>query len=330
LNASSPPYLATIVGLGRIAWKLEKDSLREKPATHVGALLQEPRFVLGGGIDADFEARRQFHEEFHIPTFETFEQMLKKMSPQLFIIATHPDSHFYYLSRAIEARIPLILCEKPLGLLHQDFSPLLKKAEKRGIRVMMNHERRYSLDWRHAQELLNQGMLGNPLNFYARISMGKSRDPASVLFWDGTHMIDALRFLFPGSWSLKKTWRTHHPNQVMGATLQVGSLSGIISVSNGFDHLVFELEVQCEKGRLRIGNGTWEVWESQKSPFYEGFRSLVKHEEKIWSTTNYFRGVYQDAADCLQNPTKQPESTGWDGWEALKIIRSIQRSYWFK
>ncbi len=318
-----PPYPVAIVGLGRIAWKLEKDSLREKPATHVGAIFEEPRLQLVAGLDRDEGARDGFHREYQVPVFSDFDTMLGEVHPDFLVIATHPDSHLQYLRKAVEARIPLILCEKPLGMVEERFSPLLNRAQRLGLRIMVNHERRYSRDWQAARTLIESDELGRPLSFYARISMGRTRDPTSVLFWDGTHMLDALRFLFPGSWKVLDRWSGKKSCGKLVAQLQFGSVCGILDVSSGYDHLVFELEVQFTAGRLRIGNGIWEVWHSQPSPFYEGFRSLVRREERVWSTTNYFRGVMTDAADCLEDPSRKPLSTGRDGWEALKIIRTL-------
>lgn len=318
-----PPYKTAIVGLGRIAWKLEKDSLREKPATHVGAILAEPRLQLAAGMDHDEAARLAFEREFHVPAFSDFDVLVREVHPDFLVIATHPDSHLQFLRKSVEARIPLILCEKPLGLLQDRFTPVLRRAERLGVRIMVNHERRYSHDWRQAKALIESGDLGRPLGFYARISMGKTRSPASVLFWDGTHMLDALRFLFGGRWRVLNRWSEPRACGKLQATLRFGSVCGLLDIASGYDHLVFELEVQLSAGRLRIGNGIWEVWHSQPSPYYEGFRSLLRKEEKVWSSTNYFRGVMADAADCLEDSQRSPLSTGRDGWEALKIIQDL-------
>lgn len=326
--SDSPPYPTAVIGLGRIAWKLEEDRLREKPATHVGAILGEPRLRLVAGLDLDPNARTAFEQRYSVPTFERFEDLIDHNRPSLLVIATHPDSHRTYLRKAVSAAIPLVLCEKPLGRVREGFESLLREADRRGTRVMVNHERRYSDDWRQAKRLVDGGELGPPLSFYARIAMGRNRDPGAVLFWDGTHMLDALRFLFPGPWKVQRRWRTRGPDR-LGGLIRLGPVSGTLDIVRGFDHLVFELEIQCERGRIRVGNGVWEVSRSEPSPYYEGFRSLRRTAEGPWSVTRYFSGVYADAADCLEDPGRQPVSTGRDGWEALKMIRALEPSlYW--
>lgn len=320
---SSLPYPVALVGLGRIAWRLEDDPKREKPATHVGAILAEPRLALCAGVDVDANARQEFTGRFGVPTYTDFQAMVAAHQPVIVAIATHPDSHAYYLGLCVESGIPVVICEKPLGLVSQDFRSLLGRAERAGIRVMVNHERRYSRDWQRAGEILRSCQLGSPVSFAARVAMGRRRPAREVLFWDGTHMLDALRFLFGGRWQVLWASQLSRPQSQIHALLRVGGVVGSLEVEAGCDHLVFELEVRTERGRLRVGNGVWEVWESQDSPYYQGFRSLVRIEEGPLPRTEYFAGVYREAADCLQTPTRLPLSSGWDGWEALCMIRSI-------
>ncbi len=313
---------AAIVGLGRIAWRLEDDELREKPATHAGAILSEPHLRLSAGADLDPQAREDFHQRFKIPVFSTLKDMLRAIQPQLLVIATPPDSHKKLLQLGVSALVPVIVCEKPLCMPGENLTPILRDAEKKNLKILVNHERRYSADWRAAKELILNTRLGTPLGFHAKIFMGRTRHPSGVLLWDGTHMLDALRFLFPGPWKILKKWETAGVGSLLGAFLRFGKVEGTLEVASGRDHLVFELEVSFSQGKIRVGNGIWEVWESRESPFYRGFKSLVRTEEKTWGQTGYFSGMMHDAALSLQ-PGHVPASTGWDGLEVLKIIKKI-------
>ncbi len=95
-----------IIGLGRIGSLLETDPLREKPCTHAGAIVDNPHCRLVGGYDLDPERRIQFSETWKVPTdFSSAEEMLETLHPEILCIATHPDSHAYYVELAAQKNV---------------------------------------------------------------------------------------------------------------------------------------------------------------------------------------------------------------------------------
>jgi hypothetical protein len=92
----------------------------------------------------------------------------------------------------------------------------------------------------------------------------------------------------------------------------------------GRDHLVFELEFSCERGRLRIGNGVFEVWESAESPYAEGFRSLHRTGDGFAGPTGYFSSMIEDAVACYRDPARRPRSGADDGLRVIEYLDSVQ------
>jgi hypothetical protein len=92
----------------------------------------------------------------------------------------------------------------------------------------------------------------------------------------------------------------------------------------GRDHLVFELEFSCAQGRLRIGNGIFEVWESVPSPYAEKFRSLKRTGEIFQGPTGYFSNMISDTLACYRNPSLQPRSSAKDGLAVIKYLNSVK------
>jgi hypothetical protein len=93
----------------------------------------------------------------------------------------------------------------------------------------------------------------------------------------------------------------------------------------GRDHLVFELEFSCERGRLRIGNGVFEVWESAPSPYAGGFRSLKDTGAVFEGSTGYFANMMAAALACVREPGREPESSALDGLRVIEYLRRIGR-----
>jgi len=322
---------AVIVGLGRIASLLEEDALREKPCTHAGAVTANPDCVLSGGCDIDEERRRLFAGKWQIPVYEDCGEMLRIHKPQILIVATHPDSHYHYCRLGAENKVPVIICEKPLAD-NIRRARKIRRLENNGTVIITNHERRYSNDYLRAKAILDEEKLGSLLEIRAVLYMGKNRRLLDQMWHDGTHLADAVMFLADGQ--LKHIRRSGaRLGSKTGTALLEGELIKdkslppvpvFLEVGAGRDHLVFEIEFSCEKGRLRIGNGIFEVWESAPSPYAEKFRSLQKTEEKFCGPTDYFANMLKDAVCCVKDPKRKPASNAQAGLKVIKYLNSVK------
>jgi len=323
---------AAVVGLGRIASLLEGDSLREKPCTHCGAMAANPDCTLVAGADTDGDRRELFSQTWQVPTYADAAEMLKTHRPDLLTIATHPDSHYRYCRLAFDLGIPVVVCEKPLA-------PNLAEARSiaglvgPGFTVITNHERRYSADWIRAKAILAGGELGRLLSVHATLYMGREKPLLDVLWHDGTHLADAVMFLTDSTLRHRKRWGAKLRSTSGTAWLE-GYLEGdrngkpripvVLEAGAGRDHLVFQVQCSCERGRLDIGNGIFRVWESRPSPYAEHFRSLAPTPETFSGPTGFFATMLADAIACVRNPALVPKSSAADGLRVVKYLSSLR------
>jgi predicted dehydrogenase len=326
-----------LVGLGRIAWMLEDDPKREKPCTHTGAIMANPDCVLVAGADSDEERRRLFAERWGLPVYADAEAMLADTKPRILHIATHPDSHYRYCRLASRYAVDAAVCEKPLADTLSAARKIAALHSSGKITIVTNHERRYAADYRQAAEILSSGELGPLLSVRGTLYMGKTRRLLDVLWHDGTHLADAAMFL-SGSVLRHKRICGAPLKSRSGTACLWGKLekSGkpekagmpdipfFMELGAGRDHLVFELEFSCARGRLRIGNGIFEVWESGESPYAEGFRSLKKSREGYDGPTGYFSGMMADAAACVRDKNRKPLSSALEGLRVIEYLHSVK------
>jgi predicted dehydrogenase len=323
-----------IVGLGRIAGLLEDDPLREKPCTHAGAVAGNKDCLLIAGADIDGERRSRFAERWKVPVYDDAAVMLKTHRPRILHIATHPDSHEYYCRLAAVHAVPVVVCEKPLAdtlRRARRIAALENSRPSPGLRIITNHERRYSGDYIRAKDLLGGGTLGALLSVKAVLYMGRTRRLVDILWHDGTHLVDAIMFLTGAVMRHRRTWGAGLGGRAgtayLSGRLEGGKAGGrpfTIELGAERDHLVFELEFSCERGRLRIGNGIFEVWESGPSPYAEGFKSLRKTEEGFGGATGYFANMQADAVACLREPSRKPRSCAADGLRVIEYLHSVR------
>jgi predicted dehydrogenase len=331
-----------IIGLGRIASLLEDDSRREKPCTHAGAAASHPDCFLAAGCDTSGERRRLFAQRWQVPVYADAGPMLREHRPGILVIATHPDSHEAYCRLARAQDVPVVICEKPLaGTLEgaRNIERLTRRGSrgKGTIRILTNHERRYQRDYLQAREILESSRLGPLLSVRAVLYMGRNRPLVDVLWHDGTHLADAVMFLTGRN--LRHRGLRGGPLKAAGGTAYLeaglsvptrrgasGAIPCLIELGGRRDHLAFEIECSCERGRLRIGNGLYEVWESGESPYAEGFRSLVRARDRFRGKTGYFINLLSDAVACVRDPARQPRSSAADGLAVVSYLDRVTRS----
>ena len=321
------PVRCAIIGLGRIASTLEDDALREKPASHAGAITSNPATELVGGCDEDPSARAAFAARWDVEgVYSDPRSMIRELQPGILHITTHEDSHLDYLQLAVEEKIPVVVLEKPV-------SDSLRRARHmaRSLRagggptVLVNHERRYSLDYVAVREAVATRRFGTLHSVSGRLYMGFRRPLRDILIHDGTHLLDIIPFLtgeplenlrvIPASGSQKNIY----------VTARCRGVDVLIEAGNRRDHLVFELELSFEKGRIRVGNGVFEFWDSVESPYYENFRSLSLLTGERAGATGYFSRMMDDAVRVYHSPGSRPLSSLDDGVESLALVMAIRR-----
>jgi len=323
---------AAIIGLGRIASLLEDDALREKPCTHAGAIAANPNCELVAGCDLDEERRRLFAGKWQVPVYADAGEMLEAHRPQILAIATHPDSHYRYCKTAADMDIPVVICEKPLADTVREARKIAKLSNKALPRtvIITNHERRYSEDYIRAKAILGGGELGQLLSVRAVLYMGRKKRLLDVFWHDGTHLVDAVMFLTDSALRHRRHWGAKLTADAGTAWLEgelqgeAGAVPVLMEVGAGRDHLVFEMEFSYEKGRLRIGNGVFEVWESAPSPYAEQFRSLRCTDQGFAGPTGYFANMVKDAVACARDPKRLPVSGAADGLRVIEYLNSVK------
>ena len=355
-----------IVGLGRIGSTLEEDRLREKPCTHAGVIASNPSCLLVGGCDIDREKRHSFSKQWKCSAlFSSTDEMLKRTRPDIFHIATPPETHLEMVEKALRWHVRVVICEKPLAHTRQHAYRIARIHASGSIKILANHERRYSEDYRRVKRITQDRRYGKLRTITGKLILEQQEPLASVLWNDGTHLIDAIHFLVSERdhagdvFSNRVRTVAVHGNLSTGRKncsffsrttdlkedLSIGKktcyifgraakIPVAIEVGGGRDHFLFELDLGFSRGRVRIGNGLYEEYESAASPFYEHMRSLklvevLPEQPGMWpeGPTGYFTKMLEDALLCLKEKGRNPVSSSVHGYLAIASIdEAVRRS----
>jgi predicted dehydrogenase len=223
--------------------------------------------------------------------------------------------------------VRLIICEKPLAPSSGDAARIAGYHREGSVKIMTNHERRYSIDYLRVKRRIEDGTFGDLLSVNARIFMGQSRPAFQMLLDDGTHLIDILDFLTGSALTLEGTaYRTTQQGGMIFIGCSAGEIPVHMEIGSGRDHIVFEIDLSFSSGRIRIGNGVFDVYRSAKSPFYDGLQSLQLTDDAAPKVTGFFSNMLRDAVRCVRDPGAEPRSTAEHGFRAVSFIDQVLAS----
>ncbi len=346
--ARKKKYTASIIGTGRIGFTLGFDSKREQPASHTMALKKNRRIKLLAGCDTNAPRLSYWHRfNNKCAVFADASYLFATTKPDIVVVAVNESSHFSVTLSALRAKPSLIILEKPVALNMEEARRIQAEAEALKVPVLVNHERRFSDDYRFAKNYMYK--IGDILTVNARLDSGlyvynpeKEATGEYSLLHDGTHLIDIVNFL------LEKETASDVDSEPVLKDMKITSLvfdkkktdvvrsvnvhfkselcpDVNIFMSGKSEFFGFEVEVFGTKGRFKIGNGIFEFYKKEESKLYSGFYSLnLDKKVKAIKKTKYFSNMVKNAVDFLDGkaPLRSTLRTGLDSLYILEKIKN--------
>lgn len=347
--------ICAILGLGRIGSLFEKDVLREKPASHAGAIDAFRHCKLSYGCDKNVARCREFARDWKVQTFADAKQMLQHPIDCL-VIATPTDQHCKHFLLALKKNIPIVILEKPIARNWSDISAMRREWKRSKSHVIVNHERRFAKNYCDLKKAIEEQRWGNLLGVYGWVSGAIKHNPLDVLYHDGTHMVDAVRFLLKNpacddgerndgemkkeetNFPLLKVQYIDHMKSDFLNTLKISAcistekndsskrqIPFFFDISCGKEYLQFELHFHFSHGLVRLGNGLYEEYNSVQSPYYKDFFSLSCNKRRSKQSTYCFANMIKHAHDLFAGRAKKSLSSFDDGYAVVKFFRDVER-----
>ncbi len=119
--------------------------------------------------------------------YTDFATMLREVRPDVAAIATPNSSHCGMTLQALEAGVKAVCCEKPMAVHLADGKKMVEECRRRGVPLIINHQRRMGADLLLARKMIDGGALGE-----VGIIRGSC---AGDILSDGTHLVDSLLWL---------------------------------------------------------------------------------------------------------------------------------------
>lgn len=325
---------AAIIGLGRIAWRMEDDPLRAKPCTHVGAYLKHGCRIQAG-CDVDAKARREFGKRYSVEAlYDDYHQMLAQQQIDLLSITAYATERHEMVMAAIKQNTPAIFCEKALATSLEQADEIVTALAYSNSTLVTGHMRRWSNDYQKVKGMIDNETIGRVLSVNVLFS--------GSLIHTGTHAFDLLHWWFGAPLSaqgrvISKAKKNRQSGyRYSGKKLADGGGVGRIHFANGVvatiegqvkDYFIFEFDIVATKGRIRIGNDGLVLYRPAASERMSGFDELLP--VTIETPPPAYEGTAWDAAVAAllgNEPCLQVASTAKEAGMALEMALAFYHS----
>lgn len=280
-----------------------------------------------------------------------YREMLEKEKPDLVSIAPrHPDCHKEMALAAIQVCRGIFI-EKPFAETAAEADTILAAAEKRGVKIQVAHNRRYTSGFVQIKALLDEGLIGQvrQVQIYGKQDARAGGEDMIVL---GTHDFDLMRFYFGDPrWGMASVMQGgrdvtraevrqgHEPILLAGDTIHAwfafpdNLMVHWSSVKRG-DHWnsrfskrdKWAFEILGTKGILAYQSGLEFAW--LDSPFLahtDATRWQALPEAKDWNWPEHARHPIKSLIHAIETGT-QPVCSGYDGRWAIEMVSAVYES----
>ena len=287
----------------------------------------------------DLDSNRVLHfknkyKDISITTTNYKEFLKEKID--LVAIATPPETHYEIAKNALLAG-KHVLVEKPFTRTAAEAEELIEIAEKKGLKIFVDHTFVFHPVVRKMKEIIEKGELGKIYYFDSeRINLGLFQLGVNVI-WDlAVHDLSIISYLFPklNFVGVEVFASKHiHPYHEDIAHVILRSDDGFIAhihvswlspvkirktIIGGSEKMLWWDDIHPFE-KLKIYDSKIEVDVSKEDPFFPRY---VKGDIKILKVDNY-EPLYKEV-ESIVSSIKNDEKPEVDGYEGLKIVRLLE------
>lgn len=266
-----------LIGCGNIAGRFDMVRPADAwPVTHAGAFRRHGGFELAACIDPDEHARNAFAAHWDIPRHSSSLETLGAIPGEFDVIGLcSPTSlHHIHLAAVLPLKPRVIFCEKPLTHGLQESSWWEQACKTQGVTLIVNYTRQWDPSVTRLVDEVRSGRWGAVRSAVGYYSKG--------VLNNGGHLVDLLLLLLGPLEVVAATTPVHdywdNDPTVSGLLRsKEGNIPVCLAPAHAKDYALFELELVCELGVLRMRNGgmQWDTRRAEPSPHFSGYRALA-------------------------------------------------------
>jgi predicted dehydrogenase len=152
---------------------------------------------LGAVCDMDRSRVEQYSKSFHVPGYNSMEEMLEKEELDAVTICTPASTHFALASKVLASGVNVFV-EKPMTTTAKDAEALIEAAKKAGRALAVGFIERFNPPISALREMISGGKLGELilLEFHRENRRGANISDVGIVKDASVHDIDTACWLF--------------------------------------------------------------------------------------------------------------------------------------
>ena len=315
-------YRATIIGLGKIAWRFDENHPAPVALTHAAALLGHDRVKLVGGASPDPVDRRAFEAELQVPGFASFEEMLETLQPHLVSICSPTEYHYQQTLYCLTREVPMIWLEKPPAATPAEISRLAEVQAQHGwkTKVLVNYVRRYIPCYQNLGAIFRNNILGPCRQIQVNSSRG--------LELNGSHMLDVLFYIVGEEKKWQVDWVSRErENPSFALTFEDGLQAMVSGLSVPYH--CHDITLVCDEGRAAVIHGgmTTCLETRVEHEWFPGFYRLKSSRRKYLCRGGLGPFMAEALKDLISSHEegRQPRSNLHTAGSAQTLIAQVRR-----
>lgn len=221
-------------------------------ASHAELVATHDGLTLVAAVDTVQARADQVVDWFGGAAYSHLSTALEETCPSLVIVSTPNDSHAAIVTEVLESAFKprVLLVEKPICSDNEELRLLENLSNDSGVLLLTNHSKRMLPGTLKAKALIASGDLGEIVEMYGRYYGG----------WlhNGVHLVDLIQFISGESLATSKITGVLNgrvqddPSIECVGRLKESRAPVSITALDEKNYQLFELDVMCKSGRIRI------------------------------------------------------------------------------
>jgi predicted dehydrogenase len=274
---SLPLFRVLLIGCGNIAGRF--DMVRPVdawPLTHAGAFQSHGGYELVACIDPDEQTRCAFATYWDIARHAPSLEVLGALPGEFDVIGLCSPTalHHTHMEALLLLKPRVIFCEKPLTYCLRESARWEQACKEQGVTLAVNYTRQWDPSVCRLVEEFRLGCWGAIRSAVGYYNKG--------VLNNGGHLVDLLLRLLGPLEVLAAATPVHDywdSDPTVSGLLRSkeGQVPVCLAPAHAKDYSLFELELVCEMGVIRMRNGgmNWDTRHVEVSPHFSGYRSLA-------------------------------------------------------
>lgn len=331
---SEREFQVALVGCGRIA------------RSHFQAIAELDGMALSGVCDIVEERAREAGEQWGVPWFTSYDEMLKQVACDVVVIATPSGMHPAHGIKAAQAG-KHVVCEKPMAISLASADALVQACDEAGVRLFVVKQNRLNPAIQLVRRAIDRGRFGRIYMANATVRWARPQEYYDQAPWRGTWEFDGGAFMNQASHYVDLIqWLVGPVESVMARTATMArrieaedSGAAILKFRNGAigvievtmltypRNLEGSITLVGETGTVKIGGTAVNKVEHWQFASYDDDDKLI--ETAATNPPNVYgfghAGYYRNVLSVLRDEAA-PDTDGRSGRKSLELILGIYES----